>query len=413
LVRAALPEGHFVAPLKVVTENTPSLVGFVHSVRQPLWRVLSRLGLGFEVVDGWWCMPSIRSAIDRTVSDLKMRNSPVGVTDLRAHEIWRDASWAEGWIRHCGLITVEGHALQGANNIAGRAAAVLNNAGTSLQIEELVGRLGSKCSSRSARDVLATDERFTRVDRDSWSLSSWGLERYGSIREQIANGLERAGGSARLSRLVRDISDKFSVSSKSIELYAASFPFVTVDGMVEFDLAPRQSPRKDPHLTRRLFRHPEGWALRLMINGEHLRGSSFRLPIALSAVLGLSPGTELTLPSRLGEQRFAWHGSQLSSASIRRFAKADGLEVGQSCFLLVHDSGSVDLMRIELPREPGRARANALSGLSLLQADATLEELGVCVGLPQDSGPIVIRDRLLERGDYDIADCVDTTAWHQ
>ena len=405
VARSALEGEAVVAPLDQVLLQLPSLQEEVPSLGSPLWLSLSKLELGFEVVDGWWCTPGFQTAKERTVREVHQRADLNGIVALRDHPAWQSYGWGEAWLQRCGLQMVEGQVLLGSTSIGARAAAVLRNNNAPLTTEELAQRIGTERSTRSIKNVLASDSQFTRVDRDSWSLSSWGMDAYSSIRKQIEIEVLQSGGSIRLARLIDNIAASFSVSPRSVAHYAASFPFVTVDGMVEFASSFTEAPRRDPHLTRRLFRLPAAWLLRIEVNSEHLRGSGFSIPTALANVLELRPGAEVSLPSRLGSQKVTWKGTQPICGSIKRFTDDLGLIAGGTCFAVFDDAGLFEVQAVSIPRDLGLERASALAGTVLLGTPVTLADLARAIGLSHDYSLGGVRDRLLARGDYDLVEC--------
>lgn len=302
------------------------------------------------------------------------------------------------------------YALLASSGVGERAAVVLEISGSPMQLEAIVDAIGSDRAERSIRNALADDDRFTRVDRTSWALASWGLESYQSIRTLIANELDRNDGSVRLSRLVTTLTERFTISSSSIITYAGGLPFVTVDGMVEYATSSIVVPRRSPAETRRLFRVQDMWLLRLQLSIDHARGSGSVLPTSLIPILGISYGESVSRPCRLGDQRFAWNGSQLTIGSIKRFVDQDGLVVGDTCFAVFGDSGGFDLIKVIVPSEPGRLRASALAGLTIVGSE-DLADLARSVGRLETSSPSQVAEALRARGDYDLADSIAAADW--
>jgi len=408
---SGLIEQRHVAPIEAVLGETPSLGESVPAVGQPLWRVLDRLDDSFQVKDGWWCQPTVRSAIDQTKAGLF--HLAAGRRAIRIEEMaaFTDRPWAEEWIRYCGIAVHEGYALLASAGVPDRAAVVLEIEGSPLSVEDIIERMGGGRTEGTVRNALAADERFDRVDRRSWALRSWGLHAYESIRTLISNELNLNDGSIRLSKLVATLTDRFSITGSSVVTYAAARPFATADGIVEFATTSEIVPRKSAFETRRLFRINDGWALRIQISTDHARGSGSVLPSALITELGIRFGESPVLRSRMGDQRIAWNGSQLTLGSVKRFVDADGMSVGDVCFAVFRDDGSFDLGRTEIPAGLGRQRALALAGLTMAGSDSGFLELAGSIGLPPGVSPPQVAERLRVRGDYDIAECVLVQSW--
>ncbi|MCW3493894.1 sigma factor-like helix-turn-helix DNA-binding protein [Microbacterium sp. SSM24] len=411
LASHALGNARIVAPLETILGESPALVERVTKVSQPVWRVLDRLDPSFEVADGWWCRGTVKSVAAATRSALQ-----TAAGDLRSFRVdelpmLRDFAWSADWIRYCGVQVHEGYALLASAGIPDRAAVTLEREGSPMSGEEIAARIGAERSVRSVKNALGSDERFVRVDRNSWALASWGLATYQSIRGLISDEVTANGGSIRLSKLVATITERFSVSATSVVGYASVPPFTTIDGIVEIASARRSAPRKSPYDTRRLFRLAEGWALRFTITADHARGSGSPLPSALIAVLGLSHGEARFMSCRLGDQRLGWSGPQATMGSIKRFVDADHLAIGDTCFAVFGTGGSFDIVPVQVEPDPGPLRAFALAGLTLGASPPTKAGLAHAVGLPAEVSHQQIAEKLRARGDYDIADCMLTGTW--
>lgn len=411
LASHALGDERVVTPLETMLGESPALVESVARVGQPVWRVLDRIDASFEVADGWWCRETVKAAVAITKSALQ-----TAAGDMRAFRVdelpmLKEFAWSIDWVRYCGIQVHEGYALLASNGIPDRAAVTLESEGSPMSGEEIASRIGAERSVRSVKNALASDDRFVRVDRNSWALTSWGLATYQSIRQLIAHEVSSHGGSVRLSKLVADITQRFSVSATSVMGYASAPPFTTVDGIVEMASVNSPVPRKSPYDTRRLFRVADAWALRFTINAEHARGSGSVLPSALISALALEYGEVRFLSCRLGEQRLGWNGPQLALGSIKRFVDGDELKIGDTCFAVFGVDGSFDVRRVEVPDDLGPQRAFELAGVALFNGAPGREDLAHAVGLPPDSSRHQIAEKLRARGDYDLADCMLSGPW--
>lgn len=411
LASHALGNEHIVAPLATMLGESPALTQRVVRVEQPLWRVLDRIDDSFEVLDGWWCRGSVKSAAALTRSALQAAAEEVRALLVDDLPMLKGFPWSTDWVRYCGVHVHEGYALLASSGIADRAAVTLENEGSPLSGEDIASRLGSDRSARSVKNALASDERFVRVDRNSWALAAWGLATYQSIRQLIADEVSAHGGSVRLSKLVAGITARYSVSPTSVMGYASAPPFTTVEGFVEMASVSRATPRKSPYDTRRLFRLADGWALRFTINAEHARGSGSVLPSGLITALGMEYGNVKFLSCRLGDQRIGWNGPQLAMGSIKRLVDADILAVGDICFAVFGSDGSFDVRRVEVPEDAGPQRAFELAGVSLGAKAPDQGDLAYAVGLPLSSSRHQIAEKLRARGDYDLADCMLSGPW--
>lgn len=411
LASHALGSERIVVPLATMLGESPALLRDVAKARQPLWRVLDRIDDSFEVADGWWCRESVKSAVAATQSALRAAAAESRTVRVEDVPLVNDVSWSIDWLEYCGISVHEGYALLVSSGISDRAAVTLENQGAPMSGEELAVRLGPDRALRSVKNALASDDRFVRVDRNSWALTSWGLGAYQSIRQLIADEVSTHGGAVRLSKLVAGITERYSVSATSVVGYAASPPFTTVDGIVEMSSAARASPRKSPFATKRLFRTTGGWALRFTLNADHARGSGSVLPSALITTLGLEYGAVRVLNCRFGDQRIGWNGPQLSLGSIKRLVDADSLVVGDICFAVFGDDGSFDVRRIDVPHDQGPEQAFALAGVTLGGEAVDQDDVASAIGLPVGSTRTQVAERLRARGDYDLADSMLVGDW--
>jgi hypothetical protein len=113
-----------------------------------------------------------------------------------------------------------------------RAVAVLEELGHPLDWPLLVDRMGPGVNVRSLKAQLSKDDRFVRSDVNSWALAQWGLRPYTSIKELIAQEVDRAGGSIPTDELVTILTREFTIAATSVRVSASSPPFTARDGLV-------------------------------------------------------------------------------------------------------------------------------------------------------------------------------------
>ncbi|GAB38249.1 hypothetical protein GOSPT_039_00050, partial [Gordonia sputi NBRC 100414] len=318
----------------------------------------------------------------------------------------KHAELTAAWITHCGYLVDGNFVLTRTSSVRDYAAAVLSMDGSPLSTQEIVDRFVFERSPRSLGNALSGDTRFERVDRDRWALKEWGLDAYAGIRSVIREQVTRNGGRVKLTALVEHITSRYSVSGSSVVSYAGAAPFATKDGIVQLATEDRAS-RKAPERTRRLFRRVDGWAYRVRINSDHLRGSGSVAPFAIATVLDIHAGETKHLDSRLGPQSVAWTGLQPQFGTIRRFLIAEDVAAGTEAFLVLNDDStfSFELAR-SLIGNP-LADALALAGAPVIddRADALLA-LARAIRLPDDSPVTSIIGGYRERGDDDIAELI-------
>ena len=306
IAEAARREVWMLRPLSDLVEALPALKGEVRSVGQPAWRVLDRLDDAYEIEEGWCAVPTISAAMAETRNYLEDLSDEFGVVRLESVEVVfpedeARPAWIADWLLHCGYEIRDGHVMTRTGSVNDLAAAVLAIEGAPLRSNEILERFSKPRSIGSLRNALASDPRFRRVDVDKWSLSTWEMDEYSSIREEIAKSLAARGGIALIGDLVEEITGRFSVSANSVVAYASSHPFRLKDGVV-MELGSAHQPSRGPEVTKGYYRRNDAWLCRIQVTQDHLRGSGFPGSKALGSLLGLKPGERMELPSPQGPQ---------------------------------------------------------------------------------------------------------------
>ncbi|WP_162794434.1 sigma factor-like helix-turn-helix DNA-binding protein [Nocardioides houyundeii] len=403
-----------VRPLDDLIELIPALGATVERVGQPAWRVLDRLDDAYEIENGWCVVPTMSEARLLTQQLLEEHSDPYGVVRIDDINVVESAhperlpELTSGWLSHCGYIVDNNVVLTRTSSVGDYAAAVLSIAGSPLSLQEIVDRFVFDRTTGSTRNAMGIDDRFERVDRDRWALTEWGLEAYSGIRSIIREQVARNGGRIKLSELVEYVTARYSVSGSSVIAYAGAIPFATRNGVVQL-ATEDQGASKAPQRTRRLFRRADGWAYRVRITTDHLRGSGSVAPHAIATILDLRAGDTQQLNSPLGPQSVAWTGLQPQFGTIRRFLMAEDVAAGAEAFLVLHDDGA---FTFELTRNLiDNPLADALS-LAGAPAVADREEartaLARAIRLPDASPVTSIIGGYRERGDDDIAELLIT-----
>lgn len=399
-----------IRPLDDLLELVPALAKQVRTVGKPAWRVLDRLDDAYEIEDGWCVVPTMRAAKSLTQTRLQEGVDQYGVirvedVDLiESSHAERVAERTTAWLTHCGYVIHGEFVLTRTSSIGDYAAAVLALEGAPLSTEEVADRFVIDRSARSIANALGADERFDRVDRDRWALREWGMEAYTGIRSIIRDVVVREGGRAKLNDVIEYITARYSVSSNSVIAYAAGAPFATKNGIVQLDAGDRTA-RKAPERTRRLFRGPNGWAYRVRITTDHLRGSGSVAPMAIATILGLQAGQTVHLESPLGPQSIAWTGIQPSFGSIRRFLMNEDVTAGTEVFLLINDDGTFGLEQVrELVGNPLVDALSLIGAVPTFEREVARAALLSAIGLPKESPVASLIGGYRSRGDDDIAE---------
>lgn len=401
-----------IRPLDELLENVPALGSMVASVGQPAWRVLDRLDDAYEIEDGWCLAPSTSAARAATQTQIEEQCNDHGVAHLDSLKLVltdhpeRCSELTGAWLARCGYIVDGEHVLTRTGSVGDYAASVLSIVGAPMGVQQIVDRFIVERTTNSLRNAISSDSRFERVDRDLWALKEWGLDAYTSIRSLIRDAVSSGGGQALLDDLIEQITGKYTVSANSVVAYASAPPFSLRAGVVRFDDG-AQDVRKSPERTHRLFRRPSGWAYRVEITSDHLRGSGSMAPKAVASVLGLQYGESRQLPSPLGEQLVAWTGIQPAFGTIRRFLLDSDVAAGAEAFLVLDDDGSFGFELLpELTGDP-LVDATALAAQEpSSDPKGALKSLAAALELTAAVPPVSLIERYRTRGDDDIADLI-------
>lgn len=398
-----------IRPLDDLLEMIPALGNVVERVGQPAWRVIDRLDDAYEIEDGWCVVPTMNAALELTRTQLAERVNQYGVIRLDELDLVesskpdRRPDLTASWLTHCGYVVSGESVLTRTSSVGDYAAAVLFLEGSPLSPQEIVDRFVFDRSARSLGNALGDDDRFERVDRDRWALKEWGMEAYTGIRSLIRELVARGAGRASLDDVVEYITGRYSVSASSVIAYASAAPFTTKDGIVR--LGGERTARKSPRRTRRLFRRPDGWAYRVRITTDHLRGSGSIAPMAISTILDLNEGQTLQLDSPLGPQAVAWTGIQPSFGTIRRFLMDADVAAGTEAFLVINDNRSFSFEQARDLVDDPLADALTLIGARPTSDPAMARvALAAAIELPEDAPVSSIIGDYRARGDDDVAD---------
>ncbi|WP_203839248.1 hypothetical protein [Winogradskya humida] len=395
-----------VAALARLVRLHPDLAAQVPELDVPLWHVLDRLDDYFEVTDGWAAAPHTDAARDHTRTWLEDSADPYGAAaiDELAATSTMPRQELVAWLEWCGYPISHGHVLTRTATLGDHTAGILAVAGSPLTTEAIIQQIDSALDRQALQDTLDSDDRIQETAPSTWTLRAPDVPPDADVRKLIAIRVDASGGGVDLHDLIGSISNELDVTASTILEAVAPAGFDIVEGRVQ----PRENAqaRKSPAETRRLFQHAAGWRLRTTLTRDHLRGSGFPVPIAVSAIVGCLEGSTVELESRLGTQPIRWSGPQPTSGSIKRFLDDLGLVEGQMVFLDFRHDGRFDVTaapHVDKKAAP-LASALALIGVSAVDSDdEAIAALAAAAGLPTDAKPRQVLSAYHQRGDEDIA----------
>ena len=242
-----------------------------------------------------------------------------------------------------------------------------------------------------------------------FGLRQWELEEYTSIEDELAQEIERQGGTASVEHLVSTLTRNFGVSVSSVKAYIAGPNFVrTTGGDVAVPTKAISPTQHRPiELTKKCYRTDGQCVYKVLVTEELLRGSGIGLPIAVATLIGSKPGDTRSFSADSGDVLVTWPSIRPTISSLRRPAEDLGASVGDYLFI---EFDSQDRVRFRLGSNRRFESAMALERVALevdVGAAESSEELirKIAYSLWLDaSEPSIadIRARLRERRETDL-----------
>jgi len=275
--------------------------------------------------------------------------------------------------------------------------------------EEISTEILEERNPRTLGNRLISDPRFCRTDPDHFALKAWGLRQYSSIVGELVSEIARNGGEATSDYLTSTLISKFGVSEASVRSYLQSPRFVrTSRGTIR--VRGHHEPftvSKPIALTRRCYRLSHGWAYRITVDQDLLRGSGRPLPAAFAVEIGLRPLRTLELQSRSGSIPVAWRAAQPTVGSLRRVAEELGARVGDYLFMEILPKRTLGFLLLK------SETITSVTGFDRLQIETghrpdsdnavALAQIAYALGLSEpDVSVAAISRRLRARGEDDL-----------
>ncbi|MFW0788125.1 sigma factor-like helix-turn-helix DNA-binding protein [Gordonia sp. CPCC 205333] len=404
-------------PLVAVDEflaSHPTAARPVPALDVATWRIVCAGISGITASEGWILRGTLREVTAQTHAIVTAAATPEGTSPLSqvAIELGLPLSDAAKWLRRTGFAILSGHAISASASTGDLVAAVLGIADAALTFADITAALGEfPRADSSLRNALVADDRIIKTDRNHYGLARWGVERYVPVHRQIGALLDAAGGTASIDEIASAIRAKYAVSEASIRAYASSGEFETRGHSVTRRARPYR-PRKSPTSTRALYRdnHVVHW--QTSITAAHVKGAAFNIPSALAGIIGVGPGSPVTLDSPLGPQQFTWASVQARSGSIKRFVTEIPLVQGDPVFI-DFGPGTFDI-RLASPMSDRSVASQILALLGRTSKDLGRRELTSvlreALWLPPDATVDVILSTLEHRKESVLAQLVRAAA---
>jgi len=372
-----------------------------------------RLAGPYSCTDGWLILESAFAA-DPTLSILDMADELGRIDMTAAGGILRQWGLEDqfhlAWLTRKDQATIFKDQLvrkQGA--LAEKLALVLDDLGSASTAEKIAAiirdELGFDRSILTIKNALLSDDRFVRVTRRKWALTSWGFPEYTGIASSIRRLLEETGP-----MLIEDVAERlssdFETKRRSTIAYCEVPAFIVEEGRVrlrregEAYVYPNSKPGAGVFVLgeKRL-------GLLFRVDRDVLRGSGRLLGPAAGAILGVAPNDRLVfrdpngLSLAVAFSDMALNGPALGSQ--KKLADAAGAELDDHLNLVLDRDGMsvvVTATRLE-DHEPGWPLVARLTGID---RDADLD--GLAAALQCDPGEV--ESVLHDRGDNAVADAL-------
>lgn len=364
----------------------------------------------YRQTDGWLIFGTA-AADTLALLDELTATGPVQFEDARPRlrELGLPDDLQLAWVAELGRHKViDGKLVPWHGTLLDKAEVVLMLHGEPMTPEALHEAIPEATSARGLVGRIQSDSRFLRRGLKHYGLAAWGGEEYTTIADEIEEEIERQGGAASLEHLVEVLPQTFGVSAGSVQSYALGPRFERGgDGLIRMRSRPADlGAHARIEETKRCYRLPTGWAYRVTVTSETLRGSGCPLPFGVAGHLELRPGEQVVLTSQSGEVRFSWPNIQPAIGSIRRIAEAAAAAEGDYLFLVFLPGHKLD---VQLVRAADRDGASGLARLRLevgstQDADDPRAAVAAALGLEVGAGATEIRRRLRARGEEELAD---------
>ena len=372
-------------------------------------RYLLRLAGPYSLRGDWLILRPARAAVEESKEILRIATASGPAPFARAAEglivYGIPAREVAEWIVSVSSFRVEGEfVIPWSGSMADKAWYLLALEGRPMTGDELLERVAPQANGRGLLSQLGSDERLKRTGVHHWGLRQWAHDEYTTVADEIAQEIQRQGGSAQMEHLVEYVSSTYGVAQGSVRSYASG-PRFARDGRGNVSLAtttPNWAPPRPPQESKGLYLHGDRWALRLRINPDMMRGSGFPVSTAFAGLIGIRPLESRLLETPRGPLLASWTNLQPTLGSIRSQLEALGASVGDTCFIAARE-GSAEIFvtrQDDIATLTGIERTAAEMGLD---PSGGLDAIGVAIGLEGGASSAAITRRLQARGEADLA----------
>lgn len=244
-----------------------------------------------------------------------------------------DTSLAE-WLEDNGYASYQGfyYFSKGASLVT-VAKIVLEVEQKPMTFKALFEAIPDATSERAIRNRLLQDPDVVKSGKESCALKAWGVPKFTTIHQEL-EALIRAEGSQSLDGTIRRFVEQFGVAESAVRAYANAYPLQVIGGQIRLSEG-RIAATPRNRSVKNIYRTSDGWAWRITVNSEHLRGSGSQCPSFLADQLEIEGGSVKEF--LCAEGRIAFSSSaigQRNIGSIRDVCISVGAKVGDQ--IVIH-----------------------------------------------------------------------------
>jgi hypothetical protein len=306
------------------------------------WRLLLWLAGPYRLrADGWVVSESVPSIVHDSVARVEAHASSGPVTLAGAGAALGDLGitpqFQQQWLLSLpGFRVFDDRIALWSGTLLDKAETVLRLREQPMSADEIAAQIGAEASSpRGLATRMAQDVRFSRCGMKLLALREWGYPEYSTVERAMVQEIEAQGGEVGVEWLAERLERQFGISRQSVRTYANGLTFVSLgSGQIrlrnESDPLPTVRPIQD---ARRCYRLTSGWAIRLPVTADTLRGSGTPITPSFVAHVGVHCLADGTVPSSYGDILVAWTSVQAFLGSLRRVALELGADIGDYLFV--------------------------------------------------------------------------------
>jgi hypothetical protein len=277
-------------------------------------------GMGAVMVDAGWIYKAKEEQLKQFADAWKLATDGAKYTTLdqllrHLSDYWPSFTEAKlaDWLEDNGYVSYQGfyYFSKGASLVT-VAKIVLEVEQKPMTFKALFEAIPDGTSERAIRNRLLQDPDVVKSGKESCALKVWGVAEFTTIHQEL-EALVRAEGSQSLDGTIRRFVEQFGVAESAVRAYANAHPLQVIGGQIRLSEG-RIAATPRHRSVKNVYRTSDGWAWRITVNSEHLRGSGSQCPSFLADQLEITGGT--VKEYLCAEGRIAFSSSALNQRNI-------------------------------------------------------------------------------------------------